>query len=99
MRPPANAISGGVQAMIEHPGQWERLRADPGLAPAAGDEIVRWVSPVNAFRRTATQEVELSGQVVRKDHKVVVFYSSANYDEAVFADPFVFDIGRAPNPH
>ncbi|WP_396230812.1 cytochrome P450, partial [Frankia sp. EI5c] len=49
-----NAITGGMFAMINNPDQWERLRADPDLAPTAADEIVRWVSPVNAFRRTAT---------------------------------------------
>ncbi|CAO5239213.1 cytochrome P450 [Frankia sp. AgKG'84/4] len=94
-----NAISGGMLAMIENPDQWERLRADPDLAPTAADEIVRWVSPVNGFRRTATRDVELGGQLIRENDKVVIFYASANYDETVFVDPYTFDIGRTPNPH
>lgn len=94
-----NAISGGMHALIEHPDQWERLRADPGLLPTAADEIVRWVSPVNLFRRTPTQDVEVGGVPIRKGEKVVIFYSSANRDESVFSDPDTFDIGREPNPH
>ncbi|WP_406299048.1 cytochrome P450 [Embleya sp. NBC_00888] len=94
-----NAISGGMLALIEHPQQWERLRADPaGLAGTAADEIVRWVSPVNAFKRTAVQDTELSGQPIAAGDKVVVFYASANRDEDVFADPYRLDIGRDPNP-
>jgi cholest-4-en-3-one 26-monooxygenase len=94
-----NAIAGGMQAMIDHPDQWERLRADPDLAPQAADEIVRWVSPVDGFRRTATRDVELGGQLIRENDKVVIFYASANFDESVFEDPYTFDIGRSPNPH
>jgi cholest-4-en-3-one 26-monooxygenase len=94
-----NAIAGGMQAMIDHPDQWERLRADPDLAPQAADEIVRWVSPVNGFRRTATRDVELGGQLIRENDKVVIFYASANFDESVLEDPYTFDIGRSPNPH
>jgi cholest-4-en-3-one 26-monooxygenase len=94
-----NAISGGMLAMVENPQQWERLRADPDLAPSAAEEIVRWVSPVNGFRRTATRDVELGGQLIRENDKVVVFYASANFDEAVFSNPYTFDIGRSPNPH
>ncbi|OAA27800.1 cholest-4-en-3-one 26-monooxygenase [Frankia sp. EI5c] len=94
-----NAITGGMFAMINNPDQWERLRADPDLAPTAADEIVRWVSPVNAFRRTATLDVELGGQLIRENDKVVVFYAAANFDEDVFRDPYTFDISRSPNPH
>jgi cholest-4-en-3-one 26-monooxygenase len=94
-----NAISGGMLALIQHPEQWDRLRADPdGLAGTAADEIVRWVSPVNAFRRTAVQDTELGGQKIAAGEKVVVFYSSANRDETVFTDPDTFDITRDPNP-
>ncbi|GAA3213787.1 cytochrome P450 [Actinocorallia longicatena] len=94
-----NAASGGMQAFFDHPGEWQRLLADRSLTRTAVDEIVRWVTPVNLFRRTATQDVELRGQKIREGDKVVVFYSSANRDEAVFTDPGVFDIGRDPNPH
>jgi cholest-4-en-3-one 26-monooxygenase len=94
-----NAISGGMYALIQHPEQWERLKADPALLPTAADEIVRWVSPVNLFRRTPTQDVEIGGVPIKKGEKVVIYYSSANRDESVFKDPDTFDIGREPNPH
>jgi cholest-4-en-3-one 26-monooxygenase len=94
-----NAASGGMLAFFEHPDQWRRLLDNPGLVPTAAEEIVRWVSPVNLFRRTATCDTEIGGQVIAEGDKVVVFYASANRDESVFADPQVFDIGRDPNPH
>ncbi|WP_343949416.1 cytochrome P450 [Nonomuraea longicatena] len=94
-----NAASGGMLALFEHPEQWDRLAADPALARTAADEIVRWVSPVNLFRRTATSDVILGGQRIRENDKVVVFYGSANRDASVFTDPETFDIGRDPNPH
>lgn len=93
-----NAASGGMLAFFEHPEQWRRLLADRALAAPAADEIVRWVSPVNLFRRTATADTVIGEQEVRENDKVVVFYGSANRDEDVFADPEVFDIGRTPNP-
>ncbi|NUW35029.1 cytochrome P450 [Nonomuraea sp. SMC257] len=94
-----NAASGGMLALSDHPEQWERLVADPSMARTAADEIVRWVSPVNLFRRTATQDVTLGDKEIKENDKVVVFYSSANRDSSVFPDPDVFDIGRDPNPH
>jgi cholest-4-en-3-one 26-monooxygenase len=94
-----NAASGGMLAFFEHPEQWRRLVDDPSLIPAAAEEIVRWVSPVNMFRRTAMQDLELGGQRIAEGDKVVVFYSSANRDAEVFAAPEEFDIGRDPNPH
>ena len=94
-----NAASGGMLAFFEHPGQWQRLLADPGLIPTAAEEIVRWVSPVNLFRRTAICDTELGGQAIAEGDKVVVFYASANRDEDVFADPQEFEIARDPNPH
>src|SRR5262249_47967687 len=87
-----NATAGGMLALFEHPEQWQRLLEDPGLIPAAAEEIVRWVSPVNMFRRTAMQDTELGGQQVAAGDKVVLFYASANRDEAVFAAPEVFDV-------
>ena len=94
-----NAISGGAQAMVENPEQWARLKADPSLARTAADEIVRWVSPVMDFRRTATRDTELGGQKISEGDKVVMYYSAANRDEAVFENANTFDIGRDPNPH
>jgi cholest-4-en-3-one 26-monooxygenase len=86
-------------ALFEHPDQWQRLVDDPDLIPAAAEEIVRWVSPVNLFRRTAVQDTELGGQAIAEGDKVVVFYASANRDEDVFASADLFDVGRDPNPH
>jgi cholest-4-en-3-one 26-monooxygenase len=94
-----NAASGGMLALFEHPEQWLRLIDDPSLIPAAAEEIVRWVSPVNMFRRTTTCDTELSGQQIAEDDKVVFFYASANRDETVFTGPDEFDVGRSPNPH
>ncbi|WP_433140183.1 cytochrome P450 [Actinomadura nitritigenes] len=94
-----NAATGGMLALLEHPEQWARLRADRSLVRTAADEIVRWVTPVNLFRRTAVRDTELGGRKISAGDKVVVFYSSANRDGAVFADPYAFDVGRGPNPH
>ena len=93
-----NAASGGMLALFENPDQWARLVADRGLAGPAADEIVRWVSPVNLFRRTATTDTVVRGQEIAEGDKVVVFYTSANRDADVFESPDVFDIGRTPNP-
>jgi cholest-4-en-3-one 26-monooxygenase len=94
-----NAAAGGMLALFEHPDQWERLLDKPELIPLAAEEIVRWVSPVNMFRRTAMRDTELGGRQVAEGDKVVVFYTSANRDEDVFAGPQQFDVGREPNPH
>lgn len=94
-----NAAAGGMLAFFEHPDQWQRLLADPALIPTAAEEIIRWVSPANMLRRTAARDTVLGGQQIAEGDKVVLFYSSANRDEDVFADPFAFDIGRDPNPH
>lgn len=94
-----NLISGAMQALIEYPEQRERLRADPTLIPVAVEEMLRWVTPVMHFRRTATRDVEIRGQKVRQGEKVVMYYSSANRDEDVFPDADVFDVTRSPNDH
>ncbi len=94
-----NAISHGVLALIEHPEQRERLRADPTLVDSAVEEILRWATPVNTFRRVAQTDVELHGEKIREGDSVVMFYVSANRDPAVFEDPHRFDVGRHPNPH
>lgn len=94
-----NAAAGGMLALFEHPDQWQRVLADPALIPTAAEEIVRWVSPVNMFRRTAVCDTQLGGRPVAAGDKVVVFYASANRDEDVFPSPLEFDVGRDPNPH
>ncbi len=94
-----NAISHGLLAFMEHPDQWAALRADSTLLDSAVEEILRWASPVMYFRRTATCDIELHGQPIAEGDAVVMYYISANRDEAVFADPYRFDITRSPNPH
>jgi cholest-4-en-3-one 26-monooxygenase len=94
-----NAAAGGMLAFFDHPAQWERLVANPALAPRAAEEIVRWVSPAVLVRRTAARDTELGGQQIAAGDKVVAFLASANRDEDVFARPHEFDIGRDPNPH
>jgi cholest-4-en-3-one 26-monooxygenase len=94
-----NAISGGMLALMQHPDQRRRLIENPALIDTAIEEIVRWVSPVMYFRRTATKDTTLGGQAIRAGQKIVMYYLSANRDEDVFDDPFRFDVGRDPNPH
>ncbi|MCF3941472.1 cytochrome P450 [Gordonia tangerina] len=92
-----NAISHGLNAFLDHPDQWERYRRS---RPAtAVDEIIRWATPVHCFQRTARVDTEVSGVPIAAGQRVGLFYSSANYDEEVFDDPFTFDITRDPNPH
>ena len=94
-----NLISGGMLALIEHPEQRARLLQDPSLMPTAVDELLRWVSPVMHFRRTATADTEIRGQKIREGDKVMIYYISANRDEEVFPDSDRFDVGRTPNDH
>jgi len=94
-----NLISGGMLALFEHPDQKEKLLAHPELLPTAVEEMLRWISPVICFRRTATQDTEVRGQKIREGDKVVMFYISANRDEEVFERADQFDITRSPNEH
>jgi cholest-4-en-3-one 26-monooxygenase len=94
-----NLISGAMCAFFEFPDQWEKLRDDRSLLPGATEEMLRFVTPVMNFRRQTTTEVELRGQVIDADQKVVFFHTSANRDESVFGDPQRFDITRSPNTH
>src|SRR5919205_460488 len=94
-----NGLPGGLIALLQHPAQLAALRADPDLLPGAVEEVLRWWTPVMVFRRTATRDTELAGVRIRAGDKVVVSFTSANRDEAVFADPDRFDPDRNPNPH
>ena len=89
-----NSISGGLLALSEHPEERQKLLDDPSLIPAAVQEIVRWVSPVLHMRRTATEDTEIRGQKIAKGDKVVMWYASANRDEAQWEDPYRFDVTR-----
>jgi cytochrome P450 len=94
-----NGLPGACIALLEHPRAAGELRAEPALMPVAVEEMLRWWTPVMTFRRTATADCELGGQRIRAGEKVVVSFTSANRDEAVFADPDRLDIRRQPNPH
>lgn len=94
-----NAISGGVLAFSEHRDQWDTLREHPELLSDAVEEVLRWVSPISHFTRTATDDYELRGVKIRAGEQVALYYASANRDEDVFDDPFAFRIDRRPNPH
>jgi cytochrome P450 len=94
-----NSTTHGIRFFAENPGEWKRLLEARALLPTAVEEIVRCASPVIHFRRTATEATEIAGQHITGGDAVVMFYESANRDEAVFDDPFRFDIGRDPNPH
>ncbi len=92
-------LAGALLALMEDPGAWAELSADPSLIPVAVEEMLRWTTPVHYFRRTATRDVELRGKKIRENDRVVLYYCSADRDEEVFADPQRFDIRRDPNPH
>lgn len=94
------ALSHGVTHLSRNPAQREALLADlDRVMPTAVEEIVRYASPVVWMRRTLTQDHVVSGHQFREGEKVILFYGSANRDEAVFADPDSFDVLRDPNPH
>jgi cholest-4-en-3-one 26-monooxygenase len=94
-----NLISGGMLALMENPEQRARLMADASLLPSAVEEMLRWVTPVIHFRRTATKDVELRGQKIKENDKVAIYYSSANRDEEIFDNAMTFDVARTPNDH
>jgi cytochrome P450 len=95
----SSAIAGGLHALIEHPDQFQRLRGDPSLVPTAIEEMIRWVSPVKQFMRTATDDYVLRGITIPAGDSVLLSYPSANRDEEVFERSGVLDVGRDPNPH
>lgn len=89
-----NGIPGGMSALLDHPEEQRRLRADLSLLPSAVEEMLRWWTPVMTFRRTATRAVTIAGQEIAAGDKVVVSFACANRDESVYEDPNRFDIGR-----
>ena len=94
-----NTIALGMSAFSERPDLWERLREDRTLLPSAVEEMLRWASSTPYNRRTATRDVEMHGEIVRAGDKVTMWWASANRDDAVFAEPYTFDLSRNPNPH
>jgi cholest-4-en-3-one 26-monooxygenase len=94
-----NLMSGAMTAFFDHPDQWELLRRDRSLLSGAVEEMLRYVTPVMHFRRTATTDLELGGQKMQEGDKVVFWHISANRDETAFTNPDTFDITRSPNNH
>lgn len=92
-------ISGGLHALIENPDQCRRLRDNLDLMPLATEEMIRWVTPVKEFMRTAAKDTTVRGVPIAAGDSVLLSYVSANRDEDVFSDPFRFDVGRDPNKH
>ena len=97
-------MAAAIKALAERPEQFAELRqacidGDSDLVDSAVEEALRWSSVTMHFRRTATQDLELCGQPIRKGDKVVIWFASANYDERQFPDPYRFDIHRTPNDH
>lgn len=94
-----NLITSGTVALLEHPDQFELLRGDLSLVPTAIEELLRYVTPVILFKRTAAADTEIAGQPISAGDRVVMFYSSANRDEHAFDDPHRLDVTRSPNDH
>lgn len=92
-------VSGGLHALLEHPDQLNRLRADMSLMPLATEEMIRWVTPVKEFMRTTRTDTSIRGVPIAEGESVLLSYASSNRDEDVFYDPFRFDVGREPNKH
>ncbi|MEU2001642.1 cytochrome P450 [Rhodococcus sp. NPDC019627] len=94
-----NLITGTVLAFDEFPEEWDKLVARPELLRSAIEEMLRYVTPIRAMRRTATTDVDWDGQVIRAGDKVVCWFQAANRDPGVFPDPDVVKIDRAENDH
>ena len=91
--------SNGMISLLENPDQLRDLKRDISLVDSTVEEILRFSPAVHSFRRTATEDLEVHGQEIRKDDKIILWYPAANRDEDVFADPHRFDIRRSPNDH
>jgi cytochrome P450 family 142 subfamily A polypeptide 1 len=94
-----HVITGGMYQLLQHPAQRQLLAAHPEKIPTAVEEMLRWVTPIRNMARTATRDVTLRGQRIRKGQKLLLLYPSANRDERVFRDPQRFDVERTPNEH
>ena len=92
-------ISHGLAVFADHPDQWDLLERQPERVPTAVEELLRWVTPLNNFFRTVTEDSRIGDIPVAAGDRVILLYPSANRDEAVFDEPFTFDVTRSPNPH
>lgn len=94
-----NLLTGGILAFHEFPEEWERLNQNRAHLRLAVEELVRFVTPIRAMRRTAVEDVELHGKTIRKGDKVVLWFQAANRDPSKFRDPNVIKVDRTPNVH
>ncbi|MCK1724225.1 cytochrome P450 [Bradyrhizobium sp. 142] len=92
-------IAGGLLALIENADAMARLRREPDLLPDAAEEMVRWVSPVKHFFRTAAVDYDIRGKKIRAGDSILISYPSGNRDEEAFDRPFAFIPDRSPNRH
>jgi cytochrome P450 len=95
----SSTIAGGLRALIENPAEMAKLKANPELLGPAVDEMIRWVTPVQHFMRTATEDYALRGKTIRKGDALQLLYISGNRDEDAFPDAFKFKVDREPNRH
>jgi cytochrome P450 len=95
----SSTIAGGLHALLRHPDQLARLQSDPELMTTAVEEMIRWVTPVKEFMRTASEDAVVGGTEIAAGQSLYLAYLSANRDESVFDDPFRFDVSRQPNKH
>ena len=94
-----HVITEGMEALIRHPAERQKLIDDPSLIPIAVEEMLRWVSPIKNMNRTASCDIELRGEKIREGEKMLLLYHSANRDDRVFDEPENFDVTRSPNEH
>ena len=95
----SSSTAGGVLALIENPDELEKLKDNPSIMPMAIDEMIRWVTPVKNFFRTATEDCLIGGKEIKKGDSILLVYPSGNRDEEVFYEPFKFKVDRYPNKH
>ncbi|MDO9430861.1 MAG: cytochrome P450 [Phenylobacterium sp.] len=95
----SSTTAGALWALAENPEQFAKVKANPALIPGLIEESIRWVTPVKHFMRTATADADLAGRKIAKGDWMMLSYPSGNRDEAVFTDPFKFDVERTPNKH
>jgi cytochrome P450 len=95
----SSTIAGGLHALLRHPDELARLQADPELLTTGVEEMIRWVTPVKEFMRTASEDAVVGGTEIAAGQSLYLAYLSANRDESVFDDPFRFDVSRQPNKH
>jgi cytochrome P450 len=92
-------IAHGLRILADHPDQWDRMAGDAEVVASGVEELIRWVTPLNNFFRTAVSDARIGDQDVAEGDRIMLVYPSANRDEDVFDDPFTFDVTRSPNPH